>query len=62
MRLYRFELAEFFGTLDVEDQRPFVLSSEDLCGCMPGRCGLVDYRAAPYGDPRRSRAFDTPKY
>ena len=40
------EWALFLATLDPEDPRPVVLSSEDLSGHMPGRHGLTRYDAA----------------
>lgn len=38
--------AIFFDTIDPEDHRPILMSSEDLCGHMPGRLGLDRYDAA----------------
>lgn len=45
--LLRFELAQFFESLDPGDNRPVLISSEDLSGHMPGRRGLKRYKAAP---------------
>lgn len=36
-----------FGTLDRDDPRPVLISSEDLSGFMPGRREVVDYGAVP---------------
>ena len=38
--------AVFFDSLDPTDPRPILMSSEDLCGNMPGRRGLDRYDAA----------------
>jgi hypothetical protein len=38
--------ATFFSTLDPDDPRPIVMSSEDLSGHMPGRHGLECYDSA----------------
>lgn len=40
-------VAEFAGTLDPEDRRPLLISSEHLCGLIPGRKTVRDYGAAP---------------
>lgn len=40
------EAAVFFDSLDPDDARPILMSSEDLCGNMPGRRGLDRYDAA----------------
>ncbi|WP_428927814.1 hypothetical protein [Marinibacterium sp. SX1] len=45
--LIRYEAAELAGRLDPSDPRPVLISSEDLCGHMPGRHDLADYGAAP---------------
>lgn len=39
------EAAHFFETLDSDDPRPVLMSSEDLSGHMPGRRGLESYDA-----------------
>lgn len=41
------EAAQYFASLDSDDPRPVLLSSEDLSGHMPGRHDLRGYRAAP---------------
>lgn len=41
------EIAAVFETVDVEDDRPLLLSSEDLSGLMPGRRNIKRYDAAP---------------
>lgn len=41
------QASRFFETLDPADPRPVLMSSEDLCGHMPGRLGLDRYDAAP---------------
>ncbi|MCP4820473.1 MAG: hypothetical protein GY883_14870 [Shimia sp.] len=41
------EIAAVFEDIDQDDDRPLVLSSEDLSGLMPGRRNLVAYDAAP---------------
>ncbi|MGH1457653.1 MAG: hypothetical protein ACRBBT_01990 [Paracoccaceae bacterium] len=46
MSAYIYDLALFFESLDADDPRPLCVSSEDLCGLMPGRKTLRDYRAA----------------
>ncbi|PYC49063.1 hypothetical protein DI396_03110 [Litorivita pollutaquae] len=46
MSAYIYDLALFFESLDPDDPRPLCLSCEDLCGFMPGRRHLTDYRAA----------------
>lgn len=38
--------AAFFATLDLDDPRPILMSSEDLSGLMPGRRDLTTYAAA----------------
>ncbi|KAA8616274.1 hypothetical protein [Salipiger aestuarii] len=37
----------FFRSIGREDTRPVLMSSEDLCGHMPGRNGIAAYDAAP---------------
>lgn len=44
---FTYEAAQLFETLDPDDPRPLVVSSEDLSGHMPGRFGLTGYNAAP---------------
>ncbi|MBR9843837.1 MAG: hypothetical protein GYB25_11795 [Rhodobacteraceae bacterium] len=39
--------ADFLETLDMQDRRDIILSSEDLSGLMPGRRDLHSYDAAP---------------
>lgn len=39
--------AAFLETLDMQDRRDIILSSEDLSGLMPGRRNLQSYDAAP---------------
>ncbi|WP_165798793.1 hypothetical protein [Shimia abyssi] len=41
------EFAALVEQIDPTERRPVIISSEDLSGCMPGRRGLTDYRAAP---------------
>lgn len=45
--LLRFEAAALAEGWRAGDPRPVLLSSEDLCGHMPGRRGLLTYDAAP---------------
>ena len=45
---FSYEFASFLEDLDPNDERNICISSEDLCGHMPGRRGLQTYDAAPY--------------
>lgn len=47
LRRFCMRLHKYLKTLDASDPRPVVISSEDLCGHMPGREGLTSYTAAP---------------
>lgn len=47
LRRFCMSLHKFLKTLDPNDPRPVAVSSEDLCGHMPGREGLTSYTAAP---------------
>ncbi len=46
----------FFATLDPDDPRPVLMSSEDLSGHMPGRLGLERYDAAELIMPQIAEA------
>lgn len=46
--LVKYEAALLAETLQDEDARTIVISSEDLCGHMPGRHGLHGYGATPH--------------
>lgn len=46
LALFRYELAQVMDTWDRTDPRPILVSSEDLCGHMPGRAGVTGYGAA----------------
>lgn len=58
------EIAALFEQIDPHDPRPIAVSSEDLCGHMPGRRGLTSYDAAPalmkVIAQTAARAFATP--
>lgn len=48
LQTFQEELNSFLATLDPSDLRPVMISSEDLCGRMPGRRDITSYsQAAP---------------
>ncbi|WP_343081885.1 hypothetical protein [Ostreiculturibacter nitratireducens] len=47
LALFRGLLAAFLAKLRLQDGETLILSSEDLCGHMPGRRGVTSYAAAP---------------
>lgn len=47
LRHFKDSLWQAVTALDRRDPRPILISSEDLSGHLPGKHGIVDYRAAP---------------
>lgn len=47
LKRVRILLQEFLASLDLDDPRPVLVSSEDLCGHLPGHFNVTAYAAAP---------------